>query len=237
VAGQGNYEEPSGSLNIHVLYGACLPGTTDPVLLADLSNQGDPALGELQLAGALVSASSAQGETVALYRGTATWLDGPEVASPPSAFAAEIVFDVPSDISMLRVAFFGTAPDLSGASATCQGQGTGGVSTGATSVPTTSTGTTSACDTSGAGGSGSSSPAAGSTSGSSSASTASTGSGASGSSGGTQGAPQGNGTPAGTPSGSSDGAQSGTTDSSGSPTAAQNAQPTAVAGTTTDPGS
>jgi RNA polymerase sigma-70 factor (ECF subfamily) len=146
VAGQGNYEEPSGSLTVHTLYGACLRGTTDPILLADLSNQADSALGQLQLAGALVGSSSADGESVTLYRGTATWLDGPNVSNPTSAFAAEVVLDVPSDISMLRVAFFGTAPDLSGALAKCASQEANGTSTGTTPVPSTSTGTTSACD-------------------------------------------------------------------------------------------
>ncbi len=150
VAGQGNYEEPSGSLTVHTLYGACLPGTSDPILLADLSNQADPDLGELQLAGALVSSSSADGETVTLYRGTATWLDGPNVSTPPSAFAGEVVFDVPSNISTLRVAFFGVAPDLSGAPNACPDGTSSGVS-GAT---------TSACDAPGAGGSSSSNPGA-----------------------------------------------------------------------------
>ncbi len=163
VAGEGNYEEPSGSLTIHTLYGACLPGTTNPVLLANLSNQADPALGQLRLAGALVSSSSANGETVTLYRGTAAWLDGPEVSAPPSSFAAEVVLDVPLDISMLRVAFFGTAPDLSGAPTTSAGQEAGGTSKSTTTAPDTTAPDTTTDTASGSDSSSSGTPDASST--------------------------------------------------------------------------
>jgi hypothetical protein len=229
VAGQGNYEEASGSLTIHVLYGTCLPGTDNPLLLADLSNQADPELGKLQLAGALVSASSTDGQTTALYRGTATWWNGPEVDSPPSAFAAQVVLDVPSDISMLRVAFFGTAPDLSGAQATCSGEGAGGTAT--TGSPSTGpAGATPSCDTPGS--ATSSEASSGSTSSEASsgagAGAGTTGNGASappvpsgtaGTAGG-QSADGGNGTPAATQDGSS-GTEPSSTVASGNPTATQ----------------
>jgi len=144
VAGQGNYEDQTGSATIHTHYGACLPGTTDPVLLADLSNPADPAVGQSHLAGALVSSSSVDGETIALYRGTATWIDGANASTPPSSFVAEVVIEVPSDISMLRVAFFGTAPDLSYTPLTCPDQQTGGTSTSTATTPGASTVTSSA---------------------------------------------------------------------------------------------
>ncbi len=157
VAGQGSYTAgSSGSLTTKTLYGACLPGTTDPVLLANLSNPANPALGQLQLAGALLSSSSTDGETVALYRGTATWLDGPEVSAPPSLFVAEVVLEVPTDISTLRVAFFGAAPDLYGTPAAFTSQGAGGSSTDGnsadtTTAPDTSTGSLSGSDNSSSG--------------------------------------------------------------------------------------
>ena len=114
ATGQGTFDETSGLVTLNTYYGACMAGTTAPGLGVNLSNPADPALGVLQLTGVFVSSQSADGQTAALYRGTATWIGGTSSAKDPVTFAAQVQLDEPSNISALRVAFFGPEPGLSG---------------------------------------------------------------------------------------------------------------------------
>jgi RNA polymerase sigma-70 factor (ECF subfamily) len=111
VGGLGQFAQGTDSVTLHTLYGACLPATSNPELVADLSNPADETLGALQLRGALVSSQTASGDTTAYYRGTAVWLDGPNASiAAPLVFVAQVTLGQPANISTLRVAFFGPAP-------------------------------------------------------------------------------------------------------------------------------
>src|ERR1035437_4689812 len=162
VAGLGQFEQGANTVTLHNLYGACLPGTTNPELVANLSNPADQALGQLQLRGALVSLQTDQGETTAYYRGTSVWFDGPNTSSPSLVFVAQVTLGEPADISTLRVAFFGPTPNFTPTPAAC----TAAAGTSSTPVndppgPATSTTDTptSGASTSAAPGSGSGTPA------------------------------------------------------------------------------
>jgi len=153
VAGLGQFEQGANTVTLHTLYGACLPGTTNPELVANLSNPADEALGQLQLRGALVSSQTDQGETTAYYRGTSAWFDGPNVSSPPLVFVAQVTLAEPANISALRVAFFGPTPNFTGTPATCTAAAgtsstpvndTPGPATSTTDAPTTSASTSAA---------------------------------------------------------------------------------------------
>ena len=153
VAGLGQFEQGANTVTLHTLYGACLPGTTNPELVANLSNPTDEALGQLQLRGALVSSQTDQGETTAYYRGTSVWLDGPNVSSPPLVFVAQVTLAEPANISTLRVAFFGPTPNFTGTPATCTAAAgtsstpvndTPGPATSTTDAPTTGASTSAA---------------------------------------------------------------------------------------------
>jgi predicted DNA-binding protein (UPF0251 family) len=111
VGGLGQFAQGSNSVALQTLYGACLPATSNPELVANLSNPADETLGQLQLRGALVSSQTASGDTTAYYRGTAVWLDGPNASTAaPLVFVAQVTLGEPTNISTLRVAFFGPAP-------------------------------------------------------------------------------------------------------------------------------
>lgn len=110
VGGLGQFAQGADTLTLQTLYGACLPSTSSPELVANLSNPADETLGALQLRGALVSSQTAGGTTTAYYRGTSVWLDGPNAASAPLVFVAQVTLGEPANISTLRVAFFGPAP-------------------------------------------------------------------------------------------------------------------------------
>jgi hypothetical protein len=112
VAGQGNFSASSASATLVTEYTSCLQGTTLPSLFAVLTNPEDPGLGEMQLLGALVSTQTTQGETETLYRGTAVMVNGPDPAVTPIEFAADVDFQQPSNITTIRIAFYGTAPIL-----------------------------------------------------------------------------------------------------------------------------
>jgi RNA polymerase sigma factor (sigma-70 family) len=153
VAGLGQFEQGANTVTLHTLYGACLPGTTNPELVGNLSNPADEALGQLQLRGALVSSQTDQGETTAYYRGTSVWLDGPNAASDPLVFVAQVTLAEPANISTLRVAFFGPTPNFTGTPATCTAaagtsstpvNGTPGPATSTTDAPTTGASTSAA---------------------------------------------------------------------------------------------
>jgi RNA polymerase sigma-70 factor (ECF subfamily) len=110
VGGMGQFVQGANTLTLQTLYGACLPSTSNPELVANLSNPADETLGALQMRGALVSSQTAGGDTTAYYRGTSVWLDGPNASSAPLVFVAQVTLGQPANISTLRVAFFGPAP-------------------------------------------------------------------------------------------------------------------------------
>jgi RNA polymerase sigma-70 factor (ECF subfamily) len=110
VGGLGQFAQGANTMTLQTLYGACLPATTNPELVANLSNPADLALGEMQLRGALVSSQTTGGDTTAYYRGTSVWLDGPNASTAPLDFVAQVTLGEPEGISTLRVAFFGPAP-------------------------------------------------------------------------------------------------------------------------------
>jgi RNA polymerase sigma-70 factor (ECF subfamily) len=111
VGGLGQFAQGANSVTLQTLYGACLPATSNPELVANLSNPSAETLGQLQLRGALVSSQTVSGDTTAYYRGTAVWLDGPNASTAtPLVFVAQVTLGEPTNISTLRVAFFGPAP-------------------------------------------------------------------------------------------------------------------------------
>ena len=153
VAGLGQFEQGANTVTLHTLYGACLPATTNPELVGNLSNPADEALGQLQLRGALVSSQTDQGETTAYYRGTSVWLDGPNAASDPLVFVAQVTLAEPANISTLRVAFFGPTPNFAPTPAACSAAAgtsstpvndTPGPATSTTDTPTTGASTSAA---------------------------------------------------------------------------------------------
>ncbi|HEX3842248.1 MAG TPA: RNA polymerase sigma factor [Acidimicrobiales bacterium] len=111
VGGLGQFGQGANSITLQTLYGACTLATSNPELVANLSNPSDEALGQLQLRGALVSSQTVNGDTTAYYRGTAVWLDGPNASTAtPLVFVAQVTLGEPTNISTLRVAFFGPVP-------------------------------------------------------------------------------------------------------------------------------
>ena len=126
VSGLGQLVQGANTVTLHADYGACLPATTQPELMAKLSNPADSTIGELQLRGALVDSRTDPGETIAYYRGTSVWVDGPNASTAPLVFVAQVTLAEPTNTSTLLVAFF--VPAL-----TCADSGD------AKSSPTTST--------------------------------------------------------------------------------------------------
>jgi RNA polymerase sigma-70 factor (ECF subfamily) len=112
VGGLGQFAQGTNTVTLHTLYGACLPATSNPELVANLSNPANETLGALQLRGALVSSQTVGGDTTAYYRGTSVWLDGPNASSAPLVFVAQVTLGQPANTSSLRVAFFGPAPSF-----------------------------------------------------------------------------------------------------------------------------
>ena len=109
VSGLGQLVQGANTVTLHADYGACLPATTQPELMANLSNPADSTIGELQLRGALVDSRTDPGETIAYYRGTSVWVDGPNASTAPLVFVAQVTLAEPTNTSTLLVAFFGPA--------------------------------------------------------------------------------------------------------------------------------
>ncbi len=139
AVGQGSFDGPLGLVTLQAQYFACLASTSTPALAVDLSNPANPGLGDLKLAGAMVSSQTAGGETDTYYRGAASSLNASS-APAPLEFVGEVVVDQPTNTTMLRVALYGTVPNLGGT----PGCGTPG------SVGSSSNGTGSSCASSGA---------------------------------------------------------------------------------------
>jgi RNA polymerase sigma factor (sigma-70 family) len=149
VMSEGTISDGSQSGVANVLLGACLPSTSTPAMVANVTNNDGYGSGELQLRGALVSSSTASGETDTYYRGMAMWLSGPDEGDPSVLFVADVVTQVPDNTVMMHVAFFGPVNQLvpSGAQ-TCAATPDSG-SNGATGASsTTGTGTDSTSTTS-----------------------------------------------------------------------------------------
>ena len=156
VSGPGQFGQGANTLTLHTVYGACLPATTAPELMANLSNPADSAIGELQLRGALVSSQTVPGETIAYYRGTSVWLDGPNASAPPSVFVAQVTLAEPANTSTLQVAFFGPALAFTGPLACAAGSASPITSTQGPSTSAISTPSSAASDQTALAGSGSS---------------------------------------------------------------------------------
>jgi RNA polymerase sigma-70 factor (ECF subfamily) len=142
VGGLGQFAQGTNSVTLQTLYGACTLATSNPELVANLSNPSDAGLGQLQLRGALVSSQTSNGDTTAYYRGTAVWLDGPNASTAtPLVFVAQVTLGEPTNISTLRVAFFGPAPTFTSPTSplSCP-LGTTPTSPAASTTPSTSSG-------------------------------------------------------------------------------------------------
>jgi RNA polymerase sigma-70 factor (ECF subfamily) len=112
VTSLGTLSSGSQTSAMHVLFGACLPTTSTPALVANVTNNNSPNAGELQLRGALASSTTNGGETDTYYRGTAVWLSGPELGSAPVVFVADVASEIPNNTVNLHVAFFGSVSSL-----------------------------------------------------------------------------------------------------------------------------
>jgi hypothetical protein len=120
---------------MRVLLGACMPNTSNPALVANVTNNTTPDAGELQLRGAYVSSTSGGDTTDTYYRGMAMWLSGPDTSDAPVEFVADVTTDSSDNTASLHVAFFGSVDDLlaGSPSGTSQSCSVGSTSQGSTS--------------------------------------------------------------------------------------------------------
>jgi hypothetical protein len=115
--------------------GVCLSGSGDPELVVNLSEEGAPSTDVFQLTAGLVDTTEANGVSDTLYRGTGTWLGGPNAGSPPVPFVADVV--TPNQ-GGLMVAFFSTVPGLTTPSAGANCVASDGAQDGSTTTTSTS---------------------------------------------------------------------------------------------------
>lgn len=150
VSGVGQFGQGANTTTLHADYGACLPATTQPELMANLSNPADSTIGELQLRGALVNSQTDPGETIAYYRGTSVRVDGPNTSAAPLVFVAQVTLAEPTNTSTLLVAFFGPALTFTESPACADSADTTSAgsdsSSGSNSISGSSQTSTSSCD-------------------------------------------------------------------------------------------
>ena len=164
VSGLGQLVQGANTVTLHADYGACLPATTQPELMANLSNPADSTIGELQLRGALVDSRTDPGETIAYYRGTSVWVDGPNASTAPLVFVAQVTLAEPTNTSTLLMAFFGPALTFTESPACADSGDAQSSPTTSTQGPAARATSTSPSTASGAGASAGSDPSSGSNS-------------------------------------------------------------------------
>jgi RNA polymerase sigma-70 factor (ECF subfamily) len=164
VSGLGQLVQGANTVTLHADYGACLPATTQPELMANLSNPADSTIGELQLRGALVDSRTDPGETIAYYRGTSVWVDGPNASTAPLVFVAQVMLAEPTNTSTLLLAFFGPALTFTESPACADSGDAQSSPTTSTQGPAAPATSTSPSTASGAGASAGSDPSSGSNS-------------------------------------------------------------------------
>ena len=148
-AGLGTFTSGTQSATTKVVFGACTAATSSPALVANVINPAATGQGELQLRGALVSTSVSGGETDSFFRGSASWLSGPDEGDAPIVFVADVITNVPADTATLDVAFFGTLTDMADppVPSTCVSSASGTASGTPSSSANDTTSTTQPTDT------------------------------------------------------------------------------------------
>lgn len=110
---EGIASDAVGSAEVEMTLGACVLGTSEPMLVVNLNNPQSPYI--LQLRGGEVGTFSSDSSFVTYFRGEGFWLSGPDVGSAPVPFVAQLV--TPS-VGQLLIAFFGSISDLLSPSST-----------------------------------------------------------------------------------------------------------------------